>query len=152
MRRGGNLYIDPCVPVSIHASVKDATEILRMLGLSLWVSIHASVKDATRMFSVLVVPSMRFNPRICKRCDWTYGTEYSIRLGFNPRICKRCDIQVDRYRFTTKCFNPRICKRCDSTNFLGVHGSFVSIHASVKDATSVRLSVPALDRFQSTHL
>ena len=32
------------------------------------VSIHASVKDATLIgFRVLV--ALRFNPRICKRCD-----------------------------------------------------------------------------------
>ena len=33
-----------------------------------YVSIHASVKDATPA-SGCPVPSISFNPRICKRCD-----------------------------------------------------------------------------------
>ena len=35
--------------VSIHASVKDATNRCRLLSYLLWVSIHASVKDATNI-------------------------------------------------------------------------------------------------------
>ena len=33
------------------------------------VSIHASVKDATQATYPYVLPPYRFNPRICKRCD-----------------------------------------------------------------------------------
>ena len=55
--------------VSIHASVKDATEgtIVGFGGDD--VSIHASVKDATIATGVSAVTLPGFNPRICKRCD-----------------------------------------------------------------------------------
>ena len=36
-----------CSKVSIHASVKDATGVAPLVGLTTYVSIHASVKDAT---------------------------------------------------------------------------------------------------------
>ncbi len=58
------------------------------------VSIHASVKDATQRRAALIRAAGGFNPRICKRCDFTGYAEdgYPIGGGFNPRICKRCDI------------------------------------------------------------
>ena len=36
------------------------------------------------------------------------------------------------------CFNPRICKRCDANSFYNIDSGLVSIHASVKDATTYR--------------
>ena len=38
-----------------------------------------------------------------------------------------------------KSFNPRICKRCDDTVFGYQRPWYVSIHASVKDATHVTI-------------
>ena len=35
------------------------------------VSIHASVKDATFMYNSIYPLASGFNPRICKRCDYT---------------------------------------------------------------------------------
>ena len=55
--------------VSIHASVKDATFPISPESIDKSVSIHASVKDATRV-RASIVNSKRFNPRICKRCDY----------------------------------------------------------------------------------
>ena len=77
--------------VSIHASVKDATELTGQTYRSSFVSIHASVKDATK-HRMGKVPRNSFNPRICKRCDIATGVSAVAQLGFNPRICKRCDI------------------------------------------------------------
>ena len=56
--------------VSIHASVKDATlrELSPLQAYS--VSIHASVKDATYRTGRQEPKQKRFNPRICKRCDY----------------------------------------------------------------------------------
>ena len=76
--------------VSIHASVKDATIVTRMLFASATVSIHASVKDATR-FHNTSFRSLCFNPRICKRCDQVLVWILPFSQSFNPRICKRCD-------------------------------------------------------------
>ena len=61
-----SMWIIP--PVSIHASVKDAT-LAKISDLHImFVSIHASVKDATN------------------------SDKHGLRIdGFNPRICKRCD-------------------------------------------------------------
>ena len=85
------------------------------------VSIHASVKDAT--------PG-----GIAKKL---------LRHGFNPRICKRCDSCWSLKTAASRCFNPRICKRCD--DHIGYQPIYikVSIHASVKDATRVRIAVIA---------
>ena len=98
------------------------------------VSIHASVKDATDFSLFGYGVNKGFNPRICKRCDSTYTSvclvqQVSIhasvkdatptndrhvpKAGFNPRICKRCDITVLSLSITVCSFNPRICKRCD---------------------------------------
>ena len=50
-------------------------------------------------------------------------------------------------------FNPRICKRCDINQFIFLTFFFVSIHASVKDATeNGRISRVIGFEFQSTHL
>ncbi len=118
---------------------------------SINVSIHASVKDATfergnnrSYFS--------FNPRICKRCDFSNILTRNLISCFNPRICKRCDILVTSLHCYTTGFNPRICKRCDSQLPSQPSILFVSIHASVKDATN-RLPTEDKDElFQSTHL
>ena len=100
--------------VSIHASVKDATPSNAFKFKPISVSIHASVKDATKSNCSVLFHFNCFNPRICKRCDFSEDNSSSADFRFNPRICKRCD-----YRFLPVfrlhgCFNPRICKRCDS--------------------------------------
>ena len=64
----------------------------------------------------------------------------SVKLGFNPRICKRCDRKDQYIRLNGICFNPRICKRCDIKNPQGGRPQIVSIHASVKDATNIRIN------------
>ena len=119
----------------------------------LWaVSIHASVKDATGC---------------CSSCWFNY-------LCFNPRICKRCDIYTIFLSKQINSFNPRICKRCDFfqngrslDTFVSIHASVkdatqfflsfkapvvVSIHASVKDATALLTPCFIENQFQSTHL
>ena len=63
--------------VSIHASVKDATDNISATDMLTIVSIHASVKDATLWSLFFKVLPMRFNPRICKRCDLSYGKKIS---------------------------------------------------------------------------
>ena len=78
--------------VSIHASVKDATGTdIRQITIFQRVSIHASVKDATISAYSPISIIFRFNPRICKRCDWQRVQVRTHSRGFNPRICKRCD-------------------------------------------------------------
>ena len=62
----------------------------------------------------------------------------SGRNSFNPRICKRCDSFQIQFSATKIRFNPRICKRCDLAVMYGYIFCSVSIHASVKDATSLR--------------
>ena len=99
------------------------------------VSIHASVKDATPSISRCMDAIPGFNPRICKRCDFLHFLQNIFIVSFNPRICKRCDgdCKVDLTSVTVSIhasvkdatflhflqnifivsFNPRICKRCD---------------------------------------
>ena len=49
-------------------------------------------------------------------------------------------------------FNPRICKRCDEDQKQKELKEIVSIHASVKDATSGNSGYGLYAEFQSTHL
>ena len=58
------------------------------------VSIHASVKDATQEPTICYKTYFGFNPRICKRCDHGYEDTLCFRISFNPRICKRCDKSI----------------------------------------------------------
>ena len=106
--------IDP-IFVSIHASVKDATNGDSKATSISYVSIHASVKDATQTSHIGKQKSFGFNPRICKRCDTFYNKNRDILSCFNPRICKRCDPFGVCQHVPFESFNPRICKRCDST-------------------------------------
>ena len=85
--------------------------------------------------SLYVLPNTCFNPRICKRCDKSQIEEMSFTESFNPRICKRCDLPLISSKF-----NPMVSIHAsvkDATSFCyGIPGfRHVSIHASVKDAT-----------------
>ena len=122
--------------VSIHASVKDATDSILPKWLTYRVSIHASVKDATN-FILSSTNISSFNPRICKRCDqkeqyhpW-FESKVSIHasvkdatfsvdsgLGVPPvsihasvKDATFCGVSLLRI---LRSFNPRICKRCDN--------------------------------------
>ena len=68
--------------------------------------------------------------RLCVLWSW------QIPKGFNPRICKRCDCNLPIHAAFHESFNPRICKRCDRVGVAVCLPFSVSIHASVKDATS----------------
>ncbi len=57
--------------------------------------------------------------------------------GFNPRIRKGCDSISQLFFYIFKGFNPRIRKGCDLGWQRLAPQLVVSIHASVKDATSV---------------
>ena len=99
------------------------------------VSIHASVKDATLTTVWPTMPTFRFNPRICKRCDRLpvvviLPGQVSIHASVKDATHHGLPVCPSR-----NCFNPRICKRCD-TDLGRITPVFtVSIHASVKDAT-----------------
>ena len=99
------------------------------------VSIHASVKDATRPYYGY---SYRygFNPRICKRCDSILLTLAYIVTSFNPRICKRCDVTGASQRQPAKCVSIHASVKDATSNYsVNPTAGYVSIHASVKDAT-----------------
>ena len=91
MRLYANDVPDSNKNVSIHASVKDATLYSNPYQIQKPVSIHASVKDATCWSYYGYSYSYGFNPRICKRCDASTGSNGAQETSFNPRICKRCD-------------------------------------------------------------
>ena len=77
------------------------------------VSIHASVKDATDDFFHNKSIFLSFNPRIRKGCDDRIGCRVQGYLSFNPRIRKGCDKDVSRSTSAGVGFNPRIRKGCD---------------------------------------
>ena len=99
------------------------------------VSIHASVKDATEkhLFANCL---FGFNPRICKRCDTQRCVRCKIqRVSIHASVKDATTLQyiplqrnivvsihasvkdaTPAFPFTSSMFgfNPRICKRCDS--------------------------------------
>ena len=82
-----------------------------------------------------------FNPRICKRCDRTYLISYLYFLSFNPRICKRCDyLGLGAETLTTVSIHASVK---DATSRHKTASAFpsVSIHASVKDATTINRKI-----------
>ncbi len=88
-----------------------------------------------------------FNPRICKRCDDYPRDNPLYPFSFNPRICKRCDPALTPKKRLNFSFNPRICKRCDQDIRAYLKHRNVSIHASVKDATSTCVFWASVRRF-----
>ena len=116
--------------VSIHASVKDATELFYQSSKSSVVSIHASVKDAT----------------------WLIGLNQTLTLRFNPRICKRCDLTLDEFNIRLLVSIHASVKDATVGVFSQCHQGKVSIHASVKDATKILRHIKSIITFQSTHL
>ena len=90
--------------VSIHASVKDATIVMRDNRIEKIVSIHASVKDATTLHQQVASLYFGFNPRICKRCDILFVCRPARKQSFNPRICKRCDLSFYKVPLRTLWF------------------------------------------------
>ena len=123
--------------VSIHASVKDATQTDYRGGFlccfnprickrcdgcnltvihSITVSIHASVKDATHLGQWrLYCWYVSIHASVKDATQELAQSEFDL-LSFNPRICKRCDLHSRDFDFVADGFNPRICKRCDSGN------------------------------------
>ena len=61
---------------------------------------------------------------------------------FNPRICKRCDVSDTNYRvgFSFVSIHASV-KDATTSGFIDFSKTAVSIHASVKDATLVQLWV-----------
>ena len=133
---------DPNIPaysghhnVSIHASVKDATFWRWGRRFCRLVSIHASVKDATAKVLSNILRIYRFNPRICKRCDFkTYRPSYGVPVSIHASVKDATsfyaydvpypDVSIHAsvkdatrpcliWAISQRCFNPRICKRCD---------------------------------------
>ena len=99
--------------VSIHASVKDATVVQLAWAFGDKVSIHASVKDATIAAQDSFYQN-RFNPRICKRCDdYIHITDKYGRVSIHASV-KDATNGSEVYAYGIESFNPRICKRCDS--------------------------------------
>ena len=57
------------------------------------------------------------------------------KIGFNPRICKRCDIRFSTVDLLTEVSIHASVKDATSFVFISIYHFIVSIHASVKDAT-----------------
>ena len=94
---------------------------------------------------------MRFNPRICKRCDKANAlATRAIMVSIHASVKDATQIKTTVVKNSS--FNPRICKRCDKgVNYTPLKAG-VSIHASVKDATQGFFTSLGIDKFQSTHL
>ena len=90
---------------------------------------------------VVIFYSFRFNPRICKRCDFeTFAVIHFCFVSIHASV-KDATYRSSSIPKKSICFNPRICKRCDFSVNVVENRFFVSIHASVKDATLFLLQV-----------
>ena len=72
--------------------------------------------------------------------------------SFNPRICKRCDKPASLKRDITAVSIHASVKDATTIDARTLTNKNVSIHASVKDATNVNAYQRYLELFQSTHL
>ena len=101
------------------------------------VSIHASVKDATDRGSERKVPHS-FNPRICKRCDTGTIRANASTLGvsIHASVKDATDIVVNPITQTVVSIHASVK---DATDIVvnPITQTVVSIHASVKDATCI---------------
>ena len=71
---------------------------------------------------------------------------------FNPRICKRCDLKPLQPQYITCVSIHASVKDATTPVFRTGSTGIVSIHASVKDATNRRTPFFVFHPFQSTHL
>ena len=122
------------LPVSIHASARDATIItLGRLRIGL-VSIHASARDATppspKPKSGSLFQSTR--PRGTRRTGSAVPClmPVSIHASARDATCARSNRRPPR-----SCFNPRVRAGRDSKLSEKDLNTYVSIHASARDAT-----------------
>ena len=138
------------------------------------VSIHASVKDATQLIRRCNRTTICFNPRICKRCDCNWCCKSSIcrvsihasvkdatcgsgcfdyinKVSIHASVKDATKAQLELFGADGVSIHASVkdaTKRLYRVNL----GRMVSIHASVKDATDAK-SAPLLHKkFQSTHL
>ena len=105
------------------------------------VSIHAPVKDATRNIQATILELLGFNPRTRKGCDGRVHPRCTGIGSFNPRTRKGCDLFAKLVLPIRRSFNPRTRKGCDGRDNLRLSGYQVSIHAPVKDATGMSISL-----------
>ena len=68
------------------------------------VSIHASVKDATGIVMLVGIAVNSFNPRIRKGCDAVKTAGELTYRRFNPRIRKGCDTYDESTKTLTYVF------------------------------------------------
>ena len=130
--------------------MKDATAVVTAGLRKRDVSIHASVKDATQI-NILVMSCRGFNPRVREGRDCRGVIYVMRRWGFNPRVREGRDFWLPEDTVQSSSFNPRVREGRDKMHNPLLLLQPVSIHASVKDATrrGTALGLP-LTMFQST--
>ena len=116
------------------------------------VSIHASVKDATNFQTRHLYSIVSFNPRICKRCDKLAFKRFSkSSVSIHASVKDATRQQNDAINQLRVSIHASVKDATWVTsNFLPI--STVSIHASVKDATNTGIHHSPDNKFQSTHL
>ena len=117
-------------PISIHASLRDATwSTGTRLGLRT-ISIHAPLRDRHLNFSKIQSSIPHFNPRIPTGCDKSLPRIMMITRKFQSTHTR------NRWKVYRHHFNPRIPEGCDcSMGFYAYRYLQISIHASLRDAT-----------------
>ena len=118
----------------------------------LGVSIHASLRDATQQEAAQSRSQSRFNPRIPAGCDYPPTWKTVKQSSFNPRIPAGCDYLLRLAPGGFQGFNPRIPAGCDSPYVVVSSGKdkFQSTHpCGMRLENSGNLVVN--EQFQSTH-
>ena len=135
---------------SIHASAKEATSSKNMSMQLSNFSIHASAKEATHLFC-LCYNIINFQSTPPRRRRRYRGQSAGKAKFFNPRLREGGDICTRVVCRKKKIFNPRLREGGDVIlSSSSVFFTF-SIHASAKEATSLRLKILSLYwSFQST--
>ena len=92
----------------------------------------------------------RFNPRVREGRDQLLIRLTTARRCFNPRVREGRDVALYVILYDLPRFNPRVREGRDRAGRKNCSTDCVSIHASARDATSVRPTVRSRYMFQST--
>ena len=89
LREGGDIqqiYYGADVPISIHASAREATDFGVFQEVYTQISIHASAREATDMIAPAMNLAADFNPRLREGGDKCNMLLINVDDDFNPRL------------------------------------------------------------------
>ena len=114
------------------------------------ISIHASAKEATSLHMLIHLSYLDFNPRLREGGDFAVLLPLRCPIIFQstpPRRRRRLENQSEQIELY---FNPRLREGGDTEKIRRYLHLMISIHASAKEATNLKIGTDGKFEFQST--